>query len=242
MSAGERKLSTEHLLGNVSLPRNINPQIRASIRRDDPDGGNSEPHYTGLNGTTLNLDLSPTGALVINFTSDDLNDTLTTLNAADPSNLKAFEEDGYLVLQNLNGGAKNYIEVTGGDAALTLGFVISPEPNSKSLAGELATAPPGRFKDQDNPQGTTFIAGDEDLTSESLNRALAGSIVEVARVMRDLDVLVPTIQEFNGTVATHVGSGKKVVYTQDAGLRIPVNGFGITGTTQTARELDSFTS
>lgn len=238
MSAGETKYSKAHALGNVDLARNINPRLRGSIRREDP-GANPEPHFTGLGGETLNIDVSPTGPLVINFVTDDLDDALALLNAEDPTNLKAFEEDGYVVIQNLNGGEKNYIEVTGGNAAALLGFVATPEAGSKSFAGELATAPPGRFKEQDNPQGTSYIAGDEDLTSSVLNRAIAGSVVEAGRIANDLDVLVPTVRELTGAVATHAGSGKKVVYVLDADLRIPVNGFGITGTTQTARELDS---
>lgn len=238
MSAGSSNLSDAHLRGGVSISRNINPKIRASTRREDPDA-NPEPHYTGLAGTTLNISVTPTGAVALPFITDDLDDALGVINAADPANLLGFEEDGYLVLKNLNGGGKNSLEIVSGDAAPILGFVVSPEAGSKSFAGEFATSPPGRYKEQNNPQGTRLIAGDEDLTSEALNRAMAGSVLAVARVARDLDILVPGVQEFAGVVATHAGSGKQVVYIVDAGLRIPVNGYGIAGTTQAARELDA---
>ena len=238
MSSGESKYSFDHVLGNTNLPRNENPTIRGSIRREDPDA-NPEPHFTGLNGTSLTVDVTPVGNLVINFASDDLDDAITTINAVSPANLLASEDNGYLVLRNLNGGSKNTLEILSGAAAPLLGLTLSPEPGSKSFAGEVATAPPGTQQGQDNPQGTTLVAGDEDLKSDSLNRALAGALLETTRVLKDLDVLVPTTKEFSGSVVTHAGSGKKVLYVVDADLRIPINGYGITSTTPAGNELDT---
>lgn len=237
MSSGDGKYSTAHTLGGVSIPRNINARIRASIRREDPDA-NPEPHYTGLAGTALNIDVSPVGALAVNFITDDLDDALALINAASPAALFGFEEDGYLVLQNLSGGGKNYLEITSGDAAPILGFVVSPEPGYKSFAGEITTAPPGRYKDQNNPQGTALIAGDEDLTSSSLNRAISGGMAGVARTTRDLDVMVPSVKDMYGIVITHT-SGKKVLIFQEPSLRIPINSYRISGTTQANREMDT---
>jgi len=239
MSSGESKYSFEHVLGNTSLLRNANPAIRGSIRRADPDGTNAEPHFTGLSGTSLTVDVTPVGNLVINFTSDDLDVALAEINAVSGANLEGFEENGYVVLRNLNGGNKNTLEILSGSAAALLGFTLSPEPGSKSFAGEIATSPSGVQQGQDNPQGTSLISGDEDLKSSSLNRALAGSLLETTRVLKSLDVLVPTAKEFAGSVVVHAGSGKKVVYVVDADLRIPINGYGVTATTPAANELDS---
>lgn len=238
MSSDQNKYGIDHLIGGATLPKDANPTIRGSIRRADPDG-NPEPHFTGLNGTTLNLDYSPTGAQAINFTSDDLDDAITAINAVDALNLKAAEEDGYLRLSNLNGGSKNYLKVAGGTAVPILGFRVDPLPGSASFAGEISTASPGRQQGQNNPHGTALVAGDEDLTSAGINRAIIGALLHAERLAGDLDLESLAVQEVAVTVQAHPISGERVFRIQDPTLRIPIRGFGIAVSNPAAGLLDS---
>jgi hypothetical protein len=213
MSAGENKFGKDHLLGGVAVLRHANPRIRGTVRREDPDA-NPEPHWTGLTGTSLTIDLDPvTTGLVINFTSDNLDDVLNDVNTVSPANLLASEEDGYLVLRNLNGGGKNTLKIVSGDAAPILGFRLYPDPEGISYAGEVATAAAGRQQGQDNPPGTSLIAADEDLKSSVLNRAMAGLAAALEQKARELDGFQTlTLRQGPFTVTTHAGSGKKVIY------------------------------
>lgn len=238
MSSDQNKYGIDHLIGGTTLPKDANPAIRGSIRRADPDA-NPEPHFTGLNGTTLNLDYSPTGAQAINFTSDDLDDAITAINAVDVSNLKATEEDGYIRLQNLNGGSKNYLKVMGGTSAAILGFRVNPLPGSASFAGEISTASPGRQQGQNNPHGTALVAGDEDLTSAGINRAIIGALLHAERLAGDLDLESLAVQEVAVTVQDHPISSQRVFQIQDPTLRIPIRGFGIAVSNPAAGLLDA---
>lgn len=238
MSSDENKYGLGHLIGDANLLRNANPTIRGAIRRVDPDA-NPAPHFTGLNGTILNIDYSPTGAQAINFTSDDLDVAITTINALDASNLQAIDDDGYLRLLNLNGGSKNHLKIMSGTAASILGFVTNPLPGSASFAGEIATAPPGRQQAQNNPHGTALLAGDEDLQSSSINRAVIGSLLHAERLAADFDLETLAIQEVAVTIQAHPISGERVFRIQDSTLRIPIRGFGIAVSNPASGLLDS---
>lgn len=238
MSSDQNKYGVPHLIGGTNLPKDANPAIRGSVRREDPDA-NPAPHFTGLNGTTLNLDYSPTGAQAINFTSDDLDDAITTINAVDAANLEATDDNGYLRLRNLNGGSKNYLKIISGDAAPLLGFRIDPLPGSASFAGEISTSPAGSQTGQDNPHGTALVASDEDLSSSGINRAIIGALLHVERIAGDLDLETLVIKEVAVTVLDHPISGEKVFRLQDPALRIPIRGFGINVSNPAAGLLDS---
>ncbi len=227
MSAQDNKYGLEHLVGKTTVPRVTNPTIRGSIRRNNPDGGHTAPYFTGLNGTSLTVNVTPVGNLVLTFASDELDDAVTAINAVSPANLQASDDDGYLRLTNLNGGNKNSLTIVSGAAAPILGFVLTPEAGSFSSAGEVATAPPGRGVNtsQSNPQGTALVGADENLTSSSLNRAALGVISHIERIGRELDLEIPSVEEFNVSVSTHAGSGKKVFYVNNPNLRIPLNGY-----------------
>jgi hypothetical protein len=237
-SRDENRYYQNDLVGNVDLPLSESPSLRGSVRRLDPDGGSSVPYVPGLDGTSLSLNLSIAGSLTINFTSDGFQDAIDTLNAEDPTALYADEIDGFLRIRNLNGGGSNFISVTGGDAAPLLGFVTQPEPGYISFAGEVTSSPPHRG--QRNPQGTVLITRGEDLTSKSINRALYGSMLNVWRSVREVDLEITGVISKTVLVETHTGSGKKVfTITLDPTLRIPVTNFGISGSTPSNRELDS---
>lgn len=232
MGSSDGKYGLEHALGKVSIPRVTSPTLRGSVRRANPDGGHASPYFLGLNTKTLTLEVSPVvGDILITFVSDDMDDAISTINAASPANLKATDDDGYLRLTNLNTGSKNKIIIKGGTSVDILGFVVAPEPGSASFAGDLATSAPGRsvIGTQNNPQGTALVAQDEDLTSAVLNRSIFGGLRHVERVLRSLDIEVPVIKRIPVTVVTHVPTGKKVFVIQEAELRFPIQGFEISG-------------
>lgn len=226
MSSDQNKYSLSQLIGKADLPRDANPSIRGAIRREDPDA-NPAPHFTGLSGTSLTLDYSPTGVQVINFVSDDFDLAINAINAVDALNLEASDENGYLRLRSLSGGSKNYLKVMSGDAAPILGLQVDPLPGSASYAGEVSTAPPGAQSGQSNPQGTALVAADEDLSSASINRAIVGALLHAERAGVDLDLETLTIQEVAVTVQDHPVSGERVFRIEDDSIRIPIRGFGV---------------
>jgi hypothetical protein len=230
MGSNSSKFSLEQSIGNVNLPRILNPTIRGSIRRTSPDGGHSLPYFLGLTSKTLILSVTPViGDITITFTSDLISDAITAINLVSPSNLKASDEDGYLRITNINTGNKNSLKIVGGTSVTILGFVISPEPGSISFAGELATSSPGRSQTaiQNNPQGTHLIAQDEDLTSSVINRGIAGSVEHIERLLRDLDREIPIVRRISVTTITLPTTGERCFVITDPTIRFPVDGFGI---------------
>lgn len=240
MGSADAKYGLEHALGKTAIPRVISPTIRGSVRRANPDGGHASPYFLGLDTKTLTVEVSPVGDVPITFVSDDLDVAISTINAASPANLKASDDDGYLRLTNLNSGSKNKIVIKSGTSLDILGFVATPEPGSASFAGDLATAAPGRsiISTQSNPQGTAFVALDEDLTSSVLNRAVFGSTRHIESLVRSLDTEIPVIKRLAVTVVSHVPTGKKVFVVQDDTLRFPIQGFGLSGNPAPAAAFD----
>lgn len=230
MGSQEEKFGLEHALGKTNVSRTINPTIRGSIRRSDPDGGHAEPYFSTLTGKNLTVEVTPVGDQVISFSSDDLADAIAAINAISPANLRAEDDDGYLRLINLNSGNKNKLVIKSGTAVGILGLLVSPEPGSTSYAGEVTTSAPGRSStsNQSNPQGTALVANNEDLTSEVINRAIFGAVRHIERIVRGLDIEIPIVKKIAVTVSTHVPTGKKVFVIQDGTLRFPIQGFGIT--------------
>lgn len=238
MSSDQNKYSINHLIGNANLPRQANPTLRGTNRRSDPTGGNPLPFFSGLSGTSLTINYTPTGSTVINFVSDGFQAAIDLINAADASNLQASDDDGYLRLTNLNAGGANDIRISAGTAAPILGFRVFPRPGSESFAGEIATSPAGRSQSQDNPHGTALIAGDEEITSEGINRAIIGALLHAERLVADLDLESLEVVEVDAVVQDHPISGERVFRIQDSTLRIPIRGFGISVANPAAGALD----
>ena len=164
----------ETLIGHTDPARVIYPSIRASVRRSDPDGFSSVPYYSLLLGKNLIISIIGTVNATYNiiFVSDSYGDAITTIDSADPVNLKAEDDNGFLRVTNLNGGNKNAIKITGGTAAAILGFDIFPLPTAISYAGEISTTATG-WPYQINEQLTSLISKDEGFQASSFNRALA---------------------------------------------------------------------
>lgn len=183
-----------NLIGNVAIPRNVNPTIRASSRRLNPDLVSSAPYYDAATGKTLRLNYTKEVSTVvtpitinITLTGTSMASVITDINAADASNIQAFDVDGFLLLKNLNPGKTHFLTVApfstpANDAAPILGFEVDPFPGSTSFAGEIASAPGSRS--QKNPQTTTLLARDDSLGTEELNRGF----VSVLQMLEDLRV------------------------------------------------------
>lgn len=241
MGSNISKLSLEKAIGNVNIPRVANPTIRGSVRRADPDGGHAAPFFLGLNGKTLLVEVTPVvGNITITFISDFIADAIATINAASPANLIGIAEDGYIRLTNLNTGNKNSLKIKGGTSTTILGFVVDPEPGSVSYSGEIASSPPGRSQTstQNNPQGTHLLSQDEDLSSSSINRAIAGSQEHAQRLIRDLDREIPIIRRVSVTTITLPVTAERAFVITDPTIRFPVDGFGIAVSNPTGLLID----
>lgn len=195
--------SAANLIGNVNVPRNVNPTIRSGVRRSDPDGGSSTPYYPNTSGKFLRLGYSNEVASVvtdqqidISLSSNSLATIISTINAAAPLHIQASDQDGFLVVKNLNPGKTHYLKIMPyttslvDDAAPVLGFEVFPLPGSISFAGEISAAPGSRT--QQNPQTTSLITKDSDLTAGEVNRSFASllQMIENLRAELSRDVIV----------------------------------------------------
>lgn len=195
--------SAANLIGNVSISRSVNPTIRSGLRRSDPDGGSSSPYYPNASGKFLRVGYTNEVASVvtaqqvdISLSSTSLATIISTINAAAPLHIQASDQDGFLVIKNLNPGKTHYLKILPyttslvDDAAPHLGFEVFPLPGSVSFAGEISAAPGSRA--QQNPQTTALITKDGDLTASELNRPMAAilQMIENLRAELSRDVIV----------------------------------------------------
>lgn len=191
-----------NLIGNVAIARNVNPTIRASIRRNNPDGVSSAPYYPTASGKTLRLTYTIEVSTVVTPATVDIAlsgtsmaTVIANINAADTANIQAFDLDGFLTIKNLNPGKTHVLTVSpfstpSSDAAPVLGFAVSPFPGSTSFAGEISPAPGART--QLNPQTTTLLSKDDALGAEELNRGFVSvlQMLESLRAELARDVIV----------------------------------------------------
>lgn len=191
-----------NLIGNVAIPRNIHPIIRASVRRLNPDLISSAPYYASATGKTLRLNYTKEVSTVVTpatvdiaLSSNSLAVIISSINAADSSNIQAVDLDGFLAIRNLNSGKTHFLTIApfstpADDAAPILGFEVSPFPGSTSFAGEIASSPGSRS--QNNPQTTTLLSKNDSLGTEELNRGFVSilQMLEDLRVELSRDVIV----------------------------------------------------
>lgn len=223
--------SAAGLTGNVEIPRNVNPLVRSSKRRQNPDGLSSAPYYGGAGGKTLRVNYTTEVSSVVTeqqediaLTGDSLAGIIADINAIDPTNLQALDLDGFLALKNLNPGKTHHLYVEAfstpsSDAASILGFAVYPLPGSASYAGEIAAAPGNRS--QQNPHGTVLIAKDETLSAASVNRGMASilQMLEEIRAAVSKDVIVYKDVELE--VVSHPNaSAYKGCWVEDDTLRV----------------------
>ncbi len=206
--------SAAGLVGNVNIERNVFPTIRASIRRLDPDGISNVPYYPSIAGKILTLfyttEPSVSGSFVsITFTGNSLAQVITNINAAVVGVIQAFEQDGFLVIRNLNPGKTHVLTVSvvspsSDNAAPILGFAIFPFPGNTSYAGEYAPAPSNR-KEINTPT-TALITRDEDLNAKTFNRAFYALLQLVETMRADLARDIIVHKDISVTTTAHTGS------------------------------------
>lgn len=189
MGANDGTFERGSAIGNTTVPRLSQPQIRGTTRRSDPDGSHAAPFWTGLASTSLTIEVGTfqAGAVTtttVSFTTNNYADALAAVNSAGGSDFHWLEIGGFICIQSLHSGDKNYLRVTGGTAAAILGIAIDPAPGGYSQAGDLASSSPTNL--QSNPPQTKLVAQDESLTSGVVNRAIVGSLSGLDRIVHDL--------------------------------------------------------
>jgi hypothetical protein len=219
------------LIGNVDIPRNVHPLVRASTRRSDPDLISSAPYYSGATGKTLQINytkevasvVTPT-TVTIQLTGDDFATILADINAEDPDNLLAVDLDGFLAIKNLNPGKTHHLTITSfspsvDDAAPILGFAKSPAPGSTSFAGEIASSPGSRT--QLNPHPTALLAKDNTLSSAEINRGFAALLQVIENLRAELAREVIVYKDIPLTFNNHpVSTAKRVARINDDSYRL----------------------
>lgn len=235
MSFNENDYTLDHLVGNVQIDRNVLATIRGSVRRSDPDGGSSVPYMPSVGGKFLKVTYTKmvsstvTDATVnITLASSSYAAIITAINAVDPTNLKAIDEDGFLVLQNQNVGKTHRLEINpyatpASDAAPFLGLTVTPFPGSVSYVYEIGSAP--GVKGENNPQGTSLLGKSESITSTGLNRALISILDRVEKNLLDLDRLVIVFKDVDLTFVWQAASDKYHAYLNNDALRLPLIDF-----------------
>lgn len=231
MSFETRYPSAANLIGNVAVPRNVLPMIRSSVRRNNPDLVSSAPYYPSASGKTLRVNYTKEVSTVvtpatvdITLSGNSLVSIIADINAADSSNLKALDLDGFLTIQNLNPGKTHLLTIApftttpSNDAAPVLGFVVDPLPGSTSYAGEIAAAPGSRS--QSNPQTTALLAKDDSLGTDELNRGLVAILQLVENLRAELARDVVTYKDIPLTFSTHAGDGSLAARINDDNIRI----------------------
>lgn len=218
-------------IGNTNVPIIANPVIRGSVRRNDPDGGHTQPWFASLAGTSLNLTVGVVGgsasSFTVNFTTNNYADAVAAVNAVSPSNFKWLESDGVAAIQNQHAGGKNYIEITGGTAAAVFGMAVFPAPGSYSQAGDIDSAPADKV--QQNPQTTKLLSHDENLSTQGINRAILGAILSLDKRLNDLDREMVVYQNFVVTPYSSISAGTsdsvRLLNTSDYGSRLSYTAF-----------------
>ncbi len=190
--APRARFGLDHLFGNTTIQRNVNPRVVGKVRRSDPDGFSLIPYFPALTGKDLFIEYTKeisgvvtTFNVNLTFAADDVAAAIAQVNALDSANLEAQDLGGFFAIRNKNGGKTHYVAVNSGTSAAVFGFEVSPFPGFKSVAGEISSAPTNR--DQKNPTGTAALAKDETLDSAAINRAISGFADVMARMLREQD-------------------------------------------------------
>lgn len=157
------------LLAGKNVSRMALASIRGSVRRHDADGINPFPYFTGaIAAQTLNLKVD--GVVYnVTITGPGINTIIADINAVLLANGAAFDADGTLGIRTSVGGATGSVEVTGGTAAVFLGFDVS-NGRIRAVNGDIISSPEGRVG---NWMGVSFPNKGENFTTESLTRSMA---------------------------------------------------------------------
>jgi len=229
------------LIGNTAR-RTQNATIRGSVRRRDADGVSATPYVPGITGGTLSVKIEGTTYVTAAFASDDYTAAIATINAAigghgaGIANGEAFDTDGVITIRStsVSGGgaplgATGSVEITGGSAAAALGFNLTFH-TLKAYGGEFASAPEGRVG---NPFRTAFPTHSENLTTDSVNRAMS-------LLSTNLDMLyADNNREDTMLMKVAAFTNNSTYITLPAGVSVPI-GLGQLSGTSTKEDLAPF--
>jgi hypothetical protein len=162
------------LAGN-NLTRTNRATVRGSVRRSDADGLSTIPYFpSAIAGQTLLVAVDGAAATTVTLTDSNaagsgITQAIADLNTTLAPGAEAFDSDGTISIRStgLTGAAS--IEVTGGTAAVALGFKVALG-KIRSVLGEIPSTPEGRVG---NWFGTSFPDKGEGLSAESVNRGMA---------------------------------------------------------------------
>lgn len=174
-----------------NVTRTTNAVLRGSLRRSNADGVSAVPYFPAASAAqTLNVSIDGT-PFVATLTANGINTVIANINTAIGVAGTAFDSDGTISIRSATAGTPSSVEVTGGSAATALGFDVTLG-GLRTTGGDIPSSPEGRIG---NAFGIGFPNTSENLTSESVNRALArvsaNSDVLFADLMRHDVVLKP---------------------------------------------------
>lgn len=183
------------LLAGKNISRMALASVRGSVRRHEADGINPFPYFTGVVALqTLNLKVD--GVVYnVTLTGPGINTVIADINAVLLANGAAFDADGTLGIRTAVGDSTGSVEVTGGTAAVFLGFDVS-NGRIRAANGDITSTPEGRVG---NWMGVAFPNKGENLTVESVTRGLS-------RIAGNSDILYSDISRNDAVV-------KQVAYT-----------------------------
>lgn len=219
-------------LTGFNLARVQFASIYGSVRRHDADGTSAVPYFPAVTaGETLSIKLDNTTTYSVTLSGNTLSGIINDINAVLTTNGSAFDSDGCVGIQTDTFGSAGAVEVLGGNAAALLGF----GPNGtgvRSVGGDLDSAPNAHVG---NPFGTVFSAKKENLTGDSVNRALG-------RIAANTDVLYSEHVREDAifkklTGITVAGSGAYITLPVTARI---YTGLGILSRTSAPEELAPF--
>lgn len=220
-------------IAGKNIPYTEYAKVRGSVRSNDPDGSFTEQYFNIVAGQTLEITVHSGGfsppvlgtytytvtltSQTLNTILDDINNTLSSPGSVIFSALAmAVAEDGALSLQVLAQGGNRWISVTGGTAAVALGFDYRSGAIT-SYGGDLSTTPHSRIG---IPNDTSMLSRGENVTAESVQR-IAG------RLAANSDVLFSDLSRQNARlqkVSSFTISGDRTYLTPAPATRIFTGG------------------
>ena len=227
-----RFLRRPFLRGNTNSLVQGAPSLRSDNRRSD-----ATLSFGFVTPATLSVRVDGT-LRVVALASAAINDIVTALNTPITGliDATASDEGGFLVItgNSVGDGAQLRVESSAPavDAAVDMGFPTHPDPLATSDGGDRSFSPAGLS--ENNPLGTYYATGGEDVTSGVMNRAidalayngdyLAASLDRLIALPMVIDEIDPTVSPWNaagravfsGTAVEQINLGD--LSTIDSGL------------------------
>jgi hypothetical protein len=218
-------------IAGKNISKTTNAVLRGALRRANADGVSAVPYFSGAAAAqTLNvsIDGSP---FVVTLTGNGINTVISDINTAIGAAGAALDADGVIAIRSSTSGTLSSVEVTGGTAATALGFNVSLG-SLRATGGDIPSSPEARIG---NSFGVAFPNVSENLTTESINRALA-------RVSANTDVLfADDMKDFVVLKPVSFTTSDRRLLTLTASQRVFIGGPGFfSGANPTKEELARF--